>query len=188
MSALSAVADAVAASLKERLGGPAAPAAKRRASADASGSSAVPPVASGGKRPGKGQSSNPFSQAQNVWLRGASEDSFGAFGKHVSARLAWWSISVSAGDELEASMQREGVVERAQEAASLQELISVEREKREEVDDEALQACLNRRELNEQKQSAAAASTAAFEAAGPNYKSASVVVVGSLGGTRPQTS
>lgn len=79
MAAFNALGDAVAASLKGWQGESAAPAAKRRASAEASGSASEPPAA-GGKRPGKGHSSNPLTPDQSVWLRGALQDSLGAFG------------------------------------------------------------------------------------------------------------
>lgn len=67
MTALNALGDAVAQSLKEWLGESAGPSAKRHASAEASGSDSEPPDAAG-KRLGKGQPSNPFTPDQNVWL------------------------------------------------------------------------------------------------------------------------
>lgn len=129
MTALNALGDAVAFSLKEWLGESAGPSAKRHASAEATGSASTS-VGSNGQLPGKGQSSNPSTHEQNTWLRGALQDLLGAFGRHVSARV---DAVEQRADVLEDSVKRlsENLEERRNDAESMKALVGTEREQRE---------------------------------------------------------
>lgn len=178
MSALNTLCDAVAASLKDWLGGSPAPAPKRHASADASSPAADQPSAHG-KRPGKGQSSNSVSAEQNVWLRGALQASLGAFGEHVNARVD--AVEVRIG-HLEGGLQQvaSGLADRQRETTTLKELRGAEIDKRDKTND-ALRQSLEqlRLEFGAHKQSCVAASTAASENGGSVTTAA--VVIGPLG-------
>lgn len=175
MTALNALGDAVAQSLKEWLGESSGPSAKRHASAEASASGSEP-SGHGGKRPGKGQSSNPFTSDQNFWLRGALQDFLGAFGRHVGARVD--AVEQRAAT-LEENMKQvvEGLQEHRGDTVAMKAALDAESANRERLGttlSERLEQL--RTELTEYKQAAAGASTAASGGRGrtPTRQSSSV--------------